>query len=191
MNTRSSIILGMTVFTFSASLAQTTPRKPHITSDEMGTTRVLEQPNPTHGVFEMKLTGADGQPSQWHQYFKDVDGKILIQVTRNTVGHDENPPYEGVQFITHYTYLPNGNVSTVHEYLGDGRLRRKTVYRYDEFSRFVRGEIFRDGKKVGYTSTPPTDFMYGAKQKAEPGAAPNGDPAAPVENSTVTEGRHR
>jgi hypothetical protein len=135
----------------------------HIDKTRKGETSVsVEQANPKHGLFEQKtILDETGEILHWQQDFVDENGKVVVQVLRKAMGHDV-PVHEGVQYINHHTYRPDGERDTTVEFFGDGRIRKRTVNRYDEKGTLLGADVFRDGKKVGWVhgalSAPPKGF---------------------------------
>ena len=127
--------------------------------------RILSQPNAKYGVFELKQTDESGKITQWYQHYLDADGKEIISITRQTIG-DWKPPYESIQFITHYTYNADGNVLEANEFFGDGSLRHRVLYEYDTNGKWVHGTVYdAAGKRIGGEQTPPQAHLYGEKRK--------------------------
>jgi hypothetical protein len=140
-------------------------RKQTVETDNRGyTTRYLYQPNPEHGVFEVKQTDKDGNVTQWYQHFDDEEGKTLIDIVRRP---GEKPADESIQFITYNVYRPDGNIAEFYEYTGNGVLRQRVKYVYDEKGNWIEGIIYdANGKKKGKELTPPESWLYGKKKKS-------------------------
>jgi len=129
------------------------------------TTRILWQPNQEHGAFELKQTDKDGNVTQWYQHFVDEHGKDLIDVVRSPSGRGVASGYESIRFITYNTYRADGNISQLYEFTGDGLLRRKVEYKYDENGKWLEGVIYNSkGEKIGKELTPPEAWLYGLKK---------------------------
>ena len=141
-------------------------RKSEIETNEQGyVTRMLWQPNEEHGAFELKQTDRDGKVAQWYQHFVDEDGKALIDIIRDPLGQGLTFAYESIRIIRYNTYRPDGNISEFYEYTGDGVLRQRVKYKYDQNGNWVEGIIYNDkGKQIGKELTPPEARLYGARK---------------------------
>jgi hypothetical protein len=137
-------------------------RKSYVEKTEDGsTTTYVDQPDASKGTFEVKVTDKSGKVTQWYQHFLDSDGKEVLEVDHIVPG-DFRPPYQGIQFVTTYTYNKDRNVSETFEFYGDGTLRHKVVYVYDTHGNWVRGDMFdASGKPIGHELTPPQAHLYG------------------------------
>lgn len=128
-------------------------------------TRILWQPNREHGAFEVKQTDKDGNVTQWYQYFVDEDGKVLVDIVRSPSGRGVTSDYQSIRFITYNTYRADGDISQFYEFTGDGVLRQRVEYRYDDKGNWLDGIIYNSkGEKVGKELTPPEARLYGVKK---------------------------
>lgn len=114
---------------------------------------------PAKGVFEHKTVDDDGKLLQWIQTYVDEEGKVVLEIVRKALGpeNDNVPIHDGVQYINHHQYSPDGKLHSSLSFFGDGRLRQRVVYRYEEDGT-VRGEVMRNGKRVGII-TPPSGLI--------------------------------
>jgi hypothetical protein len=144
-----------------------TERKSVIETNEEGyITRMLWQPNEHLGVFETKQSDKNGKVTQWTQQFVDEEGKVLITIVRDPLGQGATFAYEDIRVIQYNKYRPDRNISEFYEYTGDGVLRQRVKYIYDQNGEWVEGIIYNSkGQTIGKEMTPPEARLYGSRKE--------------------------
>ena len=96
-----------------------------------------------------------------------------MEIYRMPFRKENVQPHEGIFYIFHHHYREDGNLTNTVEFFGDGRIRRKVVYRYDENGTLLGGEVLTDGKQI--------EWITDASDDAEKADA----------HRTLTERQHR
>lgn len=122
-------------------------RKVTVERTQQGGTNIFVQ-LPDNTVVEFKGLDSKGRPVEWIQKFTDTHGRALVEIYRMPFRKENVQPRDGIFYIFHHHYNDDGSLASTVEFFGDGRIRRRVVYRYNDKGTLLGGEVFKEKKRI-------------------------------------------